>query len=220
MSGLIGVAASRNARYSTFTECLGNLAKPPGTVVRIETGIDIATNRRNIVRSTLNHGGFEWVFFVDDDMVFRPDHLMGLLEHDVPIVASLYLNRTPPFYAMAFGEKTTDALLNPVWVPVSLDGAPEEGLAEVVAAGTAGMLVRREVFEAIEEGTWFIQDGTSDDIAFCERVIDAGFKIWLDLGARMGHISIHEVWPRFNAGEWFVGLRVSDTEELNVKLAP
>ena len=193
---------------------------PYGTWTVIKTGIDIATNRRDIVREALAGDHVEWVLFLDDDMVFSPDLIQQLLIHDLPVVASLYLNRTPPFYAMAFGEKTTDALHKPVWVPVSLDGAPEEGLAEVVAAGTAGMLVRREVFEAIEEGTWFIQDGTSDDIAFCERVTAAGFKIWLDLGARMGHISIHEVWPRYNAGEWFVGLRVSDTEELNVKLAP
>ena len=54
LSGIIGVAASRNARYSTFTECLANLAKAamaPGQ--SIKTGIDIATNRRDIVREHL-----------------------------------------------------------------------------------------------------------------------------------------------------------------------
>jgi GT2 family glycosyltransferase len=217
MSGIIGVAASRNARYSAFTECLANLAKPTPTKVVVKTGIDVAINRRNIVREALE-GSYEWVFFVDDDMVF-PSHLLGeLLDHELPIVASLYLNRVPPFYAMAFGEKI-EKDGKTVWLPVSLNGAPASGLAEVVAAGTAGMLVRREVFEAIDYDTWFVQDGTSDDIAFCERVTEAGFRIYVDLIARMGHISLHEVWPRRDT-DWYVGLRVSDSEEITVKLAP
>lgn len=219
MSGTIGVAASRNARFSAFTECLANLVKPPDTTVLIKTGIDIATNRRDIVRQALEDGD-DWVLFVDDDMVFEPGHLLQLLSHDLPVVASLYINRTPPFYVMAFGKrKTQPDGWGKSWIPVSLDGAPEEGLAEVIAAGTAGMLIRREVFEAIDYDSWFIQDGTSDDIAFCERVTEAGFKIYLDLAAPMGHISIHEVWPKYNQG-WYVGLQLSEDERLDVKLAP
>lgn len=221
MSGLIGVAASRNARFSAFTECLANLVHPRGGAkVVIQTGIDIASNRRNIVRQALgeNH---DWVLFLDDDMVFSDYHLAVLLEHNLPVVASLYLNRNPPFYAMAFNERTIDSDGRPGLKPVSLDGAPASGLAEVIAAGTAGMFVKTEVFQAIEYDTWFEHsyDRSTDDIAFCERVTEAGFKIWLDLGARMGHISIHEVWPRCQQ-EWYVGLRLSEMEELNVKLAP
>jgi GT2 family glycosyltransferase len=218
---LVGVSASRNARYSAFTECLANLYDlPPGSTVVIETGIDIAANRRNIVRQALDED-YGYVFFVDDDMVFPSWHVEGLLMHNVPVVASLYLNRTPPYYAMAFNERTIDSDGRPGLKPVSLDGAPEEGLAEIVAAGTGGMLVKTDVFRAIEYDTWFAHsyDRSTDDIAFCERVTEAGFKIWLDLGSPMGHISIHEVWPRRD-DEWHVGLHLSDDQELKVKLAP
>ena len=44
-------------------------------------------------------------------------------------------------------------------------------------------------------------------------------SIYLDLGATMGHISTHEVWPGYTE-EWHVGYKLSDTEEINVKLAP
>lgn len=107
MSGIIGVAASRNARYSAFTERLANLEKPDGTKVVIKTGIDIAINRRDIVREAIACHD-DWVFFVDDDMLFPPDHLERLLAHDLPAVGSLYLNRTPPFYVMAFGARGVD----------------------------------------------------------------------------------------------------------------
>jgi GT2 family glycosyltransferase len=221
MTGIIGVSASRNARYSAFTECLANLDKPQDTWTVVKTGIDIATNRRDIVRDALAEDHVEWVLFLDDDMVFGEDHLRQLLDHDLWIVASLYLNRTPPYYAMAFNERTIDNDGRPAWKPISLDGAPEEGLSEVVAAGTGGMLVRREVFEEVEYDTWFAHsyERSTDDIAFCERVTEAGFKIWLDLGSPMGHISIHEVWPRRDE-EWHVGLQLSEKEELKVKLAP
>lgn len=211
----------RNARFSKFTECLANLRKPEGTEVVIEMGIDIAINRRNIVRHALDKG-CGWVFFVDDDMVFRPDHLERLLAHDVDVVASLYLNRVPPFYSVAYGMRVDGGGLPPKWIPVVLSDAPREGLAKVVAAGTGGMLVKTGVFRKIEEledgYVWFLQHGTSDDIAFCDRVIAAGFDIWLDISATMGHITLVEVWPEYADDQWLAGLRLTDEQVLHVKM--
>ena len=46
--------------------------------------------------------GTEWVWFIDDDMLFAPDHLLRLLSHDVPIIPSLYCTRQEPFSALAY----------------------------------------------------------------------------------------------------------------------
>lgn len=215
--GIIGVAASRNARFSAFTECLANLDRPDGWEVMIKTGIEIGINRRNIVTRALEDD-YEWVFFVDDDMVFPSNHLLKLLAHDLPVVASLYLNRTPPYGVMAYNSSEVINGLR-MWKPVTLAGAPATGVAQIVAAGTAGMLVHTNVFKKIEYGTWFEHPNSTDDLAFSQRVIEAMFPIHLDLDARMGHISLHEVWPVYNE-EWYVGLQLSETECLNVRLAP
>lgn len=183
----------------------------------ISTGIDIGANRNGIVRRALE-GGFAWVWFVDDDMTFGPGHLNQLLDHRQLVVASLYLNRKPPYYPMAFNQsEVVDGQRR--WRPVSLTGAPSEGLADIVAAGTGGMLVATDVFRAITYDTWFDHHQSTDDLAFCQRVIEAGFPIYLDVGAVMGHISTYEVWPKFQEQQGWTGdIRVSNNNSFNVRL--
>jgi GT2 family glycosyltransferase len=216
VSGVIGVSASVLGRFSAFTECLANLEKPPGTQVIFKTGIDISINRRDIVREALKQNA-EWVWFVDDDMVFRSGHLHRLLSHDKPIVASLYLNRKPPLYPVAFNERLFD---NGVvtWKPVVLGDAPADALADIVAAGTGGLLVKREVFEAIEYDTWFDHDEGTEDLPFCFRAYTAGFSLYLDLGAPMGHISTYTVWPGREEGQWNAEFVVDDKHCIVVEL--
>lgn len=215
MTLLIGVSALPQARYSEFSECLANLYKPLGTEVMFATGIDIGENRNKIVRRAIDDG-YQWLWFVDDDMTFEEDHVERLIEHNRPVVASLYLNRKPPHYPMAFNST---ALVDGVrkWQPVSLDGAPGEGLAEIVAAGTGGMLISNKVLAAIERDTWFDHHQSTDDLAFCQRVLEAGFEIALDLAARMGHISEYQVWPVFDS-RWVGDVRFSPGQSRRVEL--
>lgn len=216
MSGIIGVSASEMARFSQFTSCLANLDKPPGTVVQFETGIDIAINRRAIVRSALESNA-EWVWFVDDDMLFPPDHLMRLLSHEKDVVASLYMNRKPPFYPVAFNRKTVTEN-GSVWHPVDLRGAPSSGLVEIVAAGAGGLLVRTGVLHKIAYDRWFVRDGAGEDLSFCDRVLGAGVPILLDLAARMGHISTYAVWPRNASGQWDACIALTNEALIAVEL--
>jgi GT2 family glycosyltransferase len=212
MSVLIGISALEHARYTQFTECLGNLEKPPGSRVVTKTGIDIGINRRDIVREALEANA-EWVFFLDDDMLFPPDHLTRLLAHEQPVVASLYLTRKPPHFAVAYNEYVKGE----GWRAVTLEGAPQTGLSDVVAAGTGGMLVRTDVFRRIEEGTWFLHEDGTEDLPFCARVIEAGFPIYLDLEARMGHLSTYAIWPEFTTS-WVGAIKISNTKTIRVLL--
>lgn len=222
MSGIVGVAAGRHGRFSKFSECLANLTLPEGWYVKFGIGYDTAANRTLIVREALDNER-EYVMFIDDDMVFEDDHLVKMLAkamaHDIKILASLYFNRTPPYYAMAFGEHGFHEDGEPYWVPVSLDGAPDEGVAPILAAGTGGMLIHRDVFLAMEDGSWFDHHRVSEDLAFCAKAVEAGFDLFLDLEACMGPFSDHEVWPEFGNG-WHVGLKLSEKEMARFKLAP
>ena len=218
MAGIIGVSALELGRFSRFTSCLANLVMPQNTTVQFETGIDIAINRRNIVRLALEKNA-DWVWFVDDDMMFPINHLERLLIHDVPLVASLYLNRKPPFGPMAYNS--TKVIDNKqVWATVSLNGAPETGLVEIIAAGTGGMLIKTDVFRAIPYDTWFLHDEGTEDLPFCARVVAAGFSLYLDLEARMGHISTYTIWPTFKNDIWQAGISLTDKDVIIAELAP
>lgn len=211
MSGVIGVIASDLGRYTLFTSCLLNLRGPVNTEVRWSIGTDFANSRNRLVTEALESGA-EWVWFVDDDNVFDPEILNRLLAHERPIVSALYLSRASPYHPIAYGLKDIDVNGKPTWYPVSLVGAPREGLVEVVAAGSSGMLIRSEVFRETPE-PWFEKTGIgSEDITFCERAIAAGFPIALDLGAPMGHMGTVAIWPLYSEDEggWATQMALSD----------
>ena len=46
-------------------------------------------------------------------------------------------------------------------------------------------------------------DVVSEDIAFCQRALAAGFQPFVDLDTPMGHLNAGEVWPERDAdGKW------------------
>ena len=77
--------------------------------------------------------------------------------------------------------------------------ADKEGLQEVDAVGTGCFLVARRVLEATWEApfqrTYYV-DGRvhkGNDIAFCERVKAAGFRIWCDYDRPCDHFPIGQL---------------------------
>ena len=56
-------------------------------------------------------------------------------------------------------------------------------------------------------------------MSFCRRVIEAGFPMDVDLGARMGHISTYSVWP-IPGAKWTAGIAVAEGYMLAVDLGP
>jgi hypothetical protein len=221
VSGAVGVIASDSARFTAFSMCLTRLHTPVNTAVLWGVGSDRSIGRNNVVRAALDQGA-EWLLFVDDDMAFPQDILMRLLAWDQPIVASLYVGRMAPHYPIAYTQIVEVEGVE-VYVPVDLTRTPTTGLVEVVGAGTGGMLIRSEVFHALERDyghEWFTHTtAKSEDLMFCDRAIAAGFPVHLDLEARMGHIAPSVVWPVGAGGEWQIGFVFSENTKLPVRVA-
>ncbi len=222
MSGTIGTPCNDVARYHFFTFSLTGLARPVNTEVRSAFGSDRIRGRNRIVKEALAIGK-EWVLFLDDDQAFGPNLLVRLLSHDQPIVASLYLQRTHPFSPIAYTHREDD---DKTYRPLFLhDYPPETGLVEVRAAGTGGMLIRSEVFRELvaqgicEDGVWFKDGEASEDLTFCEKAREAGFPIYVDLQARMGHCSTWIVWPDVAGDEWVMGATLSQNFQANFEIA-
>jgi hypothetical protein len=71
------------------------------------------------------------------------------------------------------------------------------------------MLVRRPVLEAMAD-PWFETGRISsqeigEDVYFCDKARDAGFRLWLDLGAKLGHLTTATVWPVDTGDGWSYG---------------
>lgn len=204
--GSVCLIADQSARYILFFQSLTGLFAnlPPGTVVDWEIGADRGRSRNNLVERALERGS-EWVFFLDDDHTYPPTVLDVLLSRNMPVVAALYLQRTDPFLPIAYAERDE----NGNYWPLDLSVCPEHGLVTVAAAGTGGMLIKAEVFKEIE-GPWFVHTtAQSEDLHFCNLLIDAGIQLYVDLDARLGHVMPISIYPDYEDGQWAAGMATS-----------
>src|SRR5262245_2040190 len=53
-------------------------------VVRVRSGATVAESRNGCVKMFLEHGGADWLLFIDSDMEFDPDALERLFQHADP----------------------------------------------------------------------------------------------------------------------------------------
>ncbi len=189
-AGLIGVSRGYLARYAEFDISLQQTQRPAGSDVNLQLGVNIAHNYNQLIRVMLDNPSLRWVWFLGDDHIWAHDLLMNLLDHDVDVVIPLVLRRNHPFRTVIHtsAEQGYRNLIDD-----ELDGYT--GLLDVTNCtfGNAGMLVRRRVFEAIPD-PWFENGKTKSDqggcdLYFCEKIRAAGFKMYLDLDARMGHMT-------------------------------
>jgi len=200
--GVIGVPATVHSRWSAFRPCLEALERPPGTVVKEAHGSSEAENRHRITAWALEQGA-EWIFWLDDDLLFRPDVLVRTLARSQAIVLGLSLFRRPE-----------DGQFWPIWSHAGPDSGrlwdqvrtirPEpHGLMRLGGGGAGGLLTRTEVFRAIGEPYWRKHPDdvfeTSADIDFLWRAQRAGFTVWGDPDVRYGHLTSMAIWPHHTA---------------------
>ena len=154
----------------------------------------------------------DWIWVMGDDHLFDPQLLNHLLARDLDVVVPLVAKRMPPFEPVAFSRLSDTGTHS--YKKHTYATLPRSGVIEVPVVGTAGMLVRKHVLDKIGD-PWFeaLMTGTKwvgEDVRFCERIREAGFKIHLDLDVSMGHIGYFAVWPRMIDGNWQV--RIEGTQ--------
>lgn len=214
LPGTIGVQSGDLARYSDFAVSLCHVACPQGTRIRWVKSIDIVGSANQIVESTVG----DWLWLMGDDHVFEPDILTRLLSHNVDVVVPLCLQRHPPFAPVVYkGQAMVEGSIK----HAVYDNLPETGLVEVHAAGNAGMLIKKYVLDAIEP-PWFGTDGEglNEDLYFCRRVREAGFKIHCDVETFLGHMNVYCIWPKLNEHGWGVGLQLDQKNVVTINRAP
>ena len=132
------------------------------------------------------------VMWFDSDMVFNPDTLKKMLEHidnGADFVTGIYYRRTPPFSAVGF--KTME--LNEEGTAFTwedLTEIPDEPF-EVGACGFGCVLMKTEIFVSVfaKFGLMFTPIANcGEDIAFCWRARQCGYKIIADPSIKLGHV--------------------------------
>lgn len=216
MTGVVGIIGNDSARYTAFWACADKLVMPEGWTKEFLIGGDWCGARNSLCEFTLASGA-EWLWFMDDDHAFAPDLLLKLLSHNEKLIVPVCLMRTHPYMPVTFSERLPDTPDGKArYLPVYYPDEENRGVIELAAGGCAGMLIHREVLESIES-PWFEYGFASEDMIFCEKAKERGFKIHCDLSARLGHITTAVVWPSNDEnGEWVVGFNIGRDTNLIV----
>lgn len=161
-------------------------------------GFQIDHARNRIVHEVLNFAlpdvtHFMWI---DDDMVFDRASVRRLLAHDLPIVGGLCHNRRHPYHPILLHYNDHGFTFRYDY---------PEGLIEVDGAGSAFILVKAEVYKAINDRFGGVGPYTpldvSEDLSFCKRARACGYKIMVDTTVKIGHVGeviVDEAFARRN----------------------
>jgi GT2 family glycosyltransferase len=174
--------------YEGVTRC----AKGGSLMIYQVPGTLIFNQRERLAEEALKDGA-DAILWVDSDMRFPKDALEILLSRDLPIVGVNATTRRFPVKptALDIDPETNDL--------VKVDSKGKTGLEQVMGVGFGMVLIKKEVFEAAQK-PWFWFEQTDkggiigEDIYFCAKAFDAGYKTVIDhdLSMHIRHIGTYE----------------------------
>ena len=186
MKTLIAVPAM-DMCHSRFAQSLATLDKVGECQVSFIMNSLIYDARNKFCQQAIE-GEFDYILWLDSDMVFPSYVLQQFMNDDKDIVAGLYFRRNYPFSPVAFSELRRD---NGVLRMKDLEEWPSE-LFEVDGVGFGCVLMKTDCLFDIagkEGGIWFTPErDAGEDAAFCIRAKEYGYEIWIDPTVKLGHV--------------------------------
>lgn len=186
MKVLIGVPNTGEIPSETV-ESLLYLRQPCECHVKLVTGSLVYTARDNLSIIAVNHQ-FDYLLFIDSDMVFPKSALERLIEHDADIVTGMCTTKHSPYNPCvyrkigqrgeteAFAEHETDVFRD---------------YFEIAGCGMAFCLIKVSVLKELfktSRSCFEPLPGLGEDLSFCLRATQRGFKIYCDGTLKIGHI--------------------------------
>ena len=151
----------------------------------LPVGLSLIYTARERAADTLIQGGYDALLFIDSDMAVPANMLVKLIEHDKDIVSALAFKRFPPYEPCIF--KKCDREGTEFWLDYP------KGLIEIQGVGMACTLIKRKVFESVPKPWFFPEPKIGEDLAFCIRAKEQGFKIFCDTELICGHCTTEVV---------------------------
>ncbi len=173
-----------------FAHSLAMLKKVGKCAITFEIGSLVYVSRNNIaVRAVELESDF--VLWLDSDMVFTPDLLERLMadieKYDADFVTGIYFRRVQPFTPTLFDKlEINDGVTD--WTEVT--DIPDK-VFEVGGCGFGCVLMKSDVLFDVQGkfGNCFAPiNNTGEDLSFCWRARQCGYKILADPEITCGHV--------------------------------
>lgn len=174
-----------------FAASLAMLEKTEGTVIGFQIGSLIYEARNELARQAIKRGA-DYVLWLDSDMVFQPDTFTRLYNDykagKGDIVSGLYFRRVAPFSPVLF-DKLDIEDGRAVWTE------PKEIPDDVFEVGGVGFGcvlmdtgVITDVMAKFGGAPFTPVSGLGEDLSFCWRARQCGYKIVVDPAVQLGHV--------------------------------
>ena len=181
---------------------------PAGSQIFMSRGMPIDVSRETMVKTALD-AGFEWIFFLDSDVILPDKCIENLFSHNLPFVCGMYKAKKPGGFFWGAWMKVKTPEGTEAFAPIATwTGRTVE--VDVVGAGC--MLVHRSVFGKIKETYphlplfyWAkernprvldemglpdpLMRDVSEDFWFCLLAKKCGFHVVIDTDVKCKHIS-------------------------------
>lgn len=160
-------------------------------------GMEVGEARNRSVRHFMNDDTLKYLIFIDDDLILPEDGLIklyrGMDEKGYDIIGSVYRTKEPCNETVSY-KKNAQGLIT----SIANEELLENEYLDVDVVGMGFTIVKKEVFKAMSD-PWYktVQEkftyGTrsmTEDVYFCHKAKDLGFKIGLATDVICPHINV------------------------------
>lgn len=141
-----------------------------------------ASARNQIVHDFLQSEA-EYLLWIDSDTVWEPHDIQTLANEDKDIITGIQYSTSE--HQMPLIRK----LNKKNWTAEPIVDYPMNRIFEIDGCGFGFCLTHRRVYEAMKEEWFEFRSGFSEDLTFCFKAKNAGFKTWAHPKVQLGHIS-------------------------------
>lgn len=183
-----------------FAQSLAMLQKEGDCAVTFQIGSLVYMSRDSLAQQAIQMGA-DRILWLDSDMVFSPDVLSCLSrtmeETKADMVTGVYFRRVEPFTPVLYEKlEMKDGKVNyKDWCDL-----PKEDVFEVAGCGFGCVLMNTDVALSIlaKFHEMFLPfDGMGEDLAFCWRARQCGYKIVCNQTLPLGHVGYNVVTRGF-----------------------
>lgn len=136
----------------------------------------------------------DYILWLDSDMVFEPDLLQRMMktlkDNDLDFLTACYFRRNPPYTPVLYSGLDFDGEACK-WEELKNLPLPDSGLFEVEGCGFGCVLMKTDIVLDVKGrfGKLFTPiGGTGEDLSFCWRARQCGYKLMCDPSIPIGHI--------------------------------
>lgn len=155
----------------------------------IVTGSLVYDARDTIARFAIEND-YDYVLYVDSDMVFNADDLKRLLAHNVGICSGLYVTRDGRNKNVIYSKIITRRRF-PFRAPKLIEDKETTGFARVSACGFGFCLIKVSVLKCMAKyfkSLFEPYKGLGEDATFCDKARRCGFITFVDRDVKLGHV--------------------------------